>query len=325
MTTAKSYALNSNNPNGANLSIRQAIPSIAAGGTQIRVTFNSDTTAGKRLTTVHCSIAKQSSGSTASATPVELTFSGASGFDIANNSSITSDWVGLTTTIGDNLLIHRDSSEEDSRQLGPTGDSALFYYKAGVNTDWNQATVSGYSSSPSGYSNGISLVEVQSGTAYSVAAAYGTYSVTGVAAAFLIARKVIAAAGSYAVTGVAAALRLGHFVAAQAGSYVVTGVDAAFHVTRKVIAEAGSYTLTGVAVVFHAALSMTAAAGSYAVSGVAATLKAGLHLTAAAGSYTVTGISLIAVRAVAAATKFKRRISAPTLTKLRSNDPSLED
>ena len=101
-TAVYQSTLDSLNANLANYSIRNLIPAISAGGTQVRVRVS----AGSLCSVVnHASVGIQSgatSGTTAA--PVELKFGGNSGVTIAAYKSVWSDWVNLTTTQRQNLL-----------------------------------------------------------------------------------------------------------------------------------------------------------------------------------------------------------------------------
>lgn len=153
-----------------------------------------------------------------------------------------------------------------------------------------------------------------SGTAYTLTAAQGTFSLTGVAAALRPDRRVPApAAGAFALTGVAAALRIARKVTAPAaGAFTLTGVAAAL--TR----SGSTYTLTSASGAFRLngggggsplglLLTLTggsgatatirygrtfpAATGTFSLTGVAAGLKVGRQFAAAKGTYTLTGVA----------------------------------
>ncbi len=109
--------------------------------------------------------------------------------------------------------------------------------------------------------------------------ASGSYSLTGVAAAFAV--KLPAAAGSYAIAGVA--VTFSDKLVAAAGGYSLTGVAASFKV--KFATNAGAYALTGSAIAEK--VQFACAAGSYGITGNATTL--GGSLLAVSGSYVVAG------------------------------------
>lgn len=136
-----------------------------------------------------------------------------------------------------------------------------------------------------GYTNSV----VIAAGGKSVAAAAGSYAITGTAATLKVARKVVAAAGSYAITGSAATLRRGVPIVAGAGSYALTGSAAALVHAAKLTAGAGSYAVTGANASLLHGVKLAAAAGSYAISGQAATLRRNLPIAAGAGAYAITG------------------------------------
>lgn len=119
--------------------------------------------------------------------------------------------------------------------------------------------------------------------------AAGAYTLTGKAAGLVPARKVTASTGAYTLTGVAAGLLAARKLNSAAGAYVLTGIAAAFLLGKGLTAGTGSFTLTGVAAGLRATRKITAAVGSFTLSGQAAGLLRGLLLTAAAGTYTLTG------------------------------------
>ncbi|HEV2674172.1 MAG TPA: right-handed parallel beta-helix repeat-containing protein [Aliidongia sp.] len=105
-----------------------------------------------------------------------------------------------------------------------------------------------------------------------------------------------AAQGSYSLTGKAAALSAGHNLAAAMGSYSLTGKTVAFKVARTLAAARGTYSLTGNAATLAytphgggTAYALPAAAGAYSFTGRAAALTSARHLSLAMGSYSLTG------------------------------------
>lgn len=156
--TAKSYTLNANNNNGSVTNqCRDVISSILAGGAQVRVTFVASTTGS--YVCPHVSIGVRSSADDMSTNPpIELLFSGASGFSITAGNSITSDWADLTTVAGNDLLVHLDVTTENARNTTTGGDG--IYRKNGSTGEYNTAVVSGYTLTNSRI-DGISLVEVR--------------------------------------------------------------------------------------------------------------------------------------------------------------------
>jgi hypothetical protein len=129
----------------AGISVRQTVPNIAAGGNQVRVTFNAST---EGYDASHASIGVQSSGMNTVAPPVELTFAGRSGFGLpASGGSIVSDWVNLTTLAGETLVVIIDVTSYDMSRNTDAGSQG-----------WNLATQSWNEASPPGSWNSFGSV-----------------------------------------------------------------------------------------------------------------------------------------------------------------------
>lgn len=90
---------------------------VAGGGgspTQVRVTFKAPTLSSLILD--HASIGIKAGAGNAwdtTATPVELKFSGVSGFNISASASITSDWANLVVSSSAGTVLSRTMSTED--------------------------------------------------------------------------------------------------------------------------------------------------------------------------------------------------------------------
>lgn len=119
--------------------------------------------------------------------------------------------------------------------------------------------------------NGRDYAYITGGASYTLAAAAGTFTETGVAAALTAQRRLTASAGSYALTGVATSLTL----------------------ARKLTAAAAAFTHTGQAATLRAARSLTAGAGTFALTGIAATFRRALRLATEVRTYTLTGIAAV--------------------------------
>jgi hypothetical protein len=122
-----------------------------------------------------------------------------------------------------------------------------------------------------------------------VDASGGSYALTGQDAGAYYGRKVAADTGTYALTGQDATLLRAARIAADAGDYALTGQDLAALLGRKLEAEAGSYALTGEDIAFIRGYGIAAEAGAYALSGLDSTLLRNALLSAEAGSFSVTG------------------------------------
>lgn len=91
--------------------------------------------------------------------PVRLTFSGANGFSIAAGATITSDWVDLVFTSSDVLVPHWDFiTGTTGIRIDGGGGVNDAGWKAATD-DFNNSTVTGYSSN--GFTRGINQIEGQ--------------------------------------------------------------------------------------------------------------------------------------------------------------------
>ncbi len=139
---------------------------------QVRVRFPCPTNSGDSLKFTHVSIgiaknAVSGGGTDADfetvATPTELLFSGGSGFTIANNSVITSDWVNLSFAITDDLIVIMDipaGGPGGTAFSGSQGTHERTWYKASVTT-WNVAAPTGFTSLNIVTIDGPDLIETQ--------------------------------------------------------------------------------------------------------------------------------------------------------------------
>lgn len=131
------------------------------------------------------------------------------------------------------------------------------------------------------------------GSAFTLEAAAGSFSLAGTAAGLKVARKVSAGVGTFSLAGTAASLLRGYRVAVDSGAYALAGQDAALVKASRLIAEAGGFSLSGTDAGLIAARKITAGAGTYAFSGQDVTLiytPAGAYiLTADGGVFTLAG------------------------------------
>lgn len=108
--------------------------------------------------------------------------------------------------------------------------------------------------------------------AYTLAAAAGSYTETGVAAPLKVGHALTASVGSYALAGQASTLKVGHVLSASVRTYAESGQAATLLVGRVVSGAAGAYVVTGKAATLQEGHRLTAGAGACAASGVAAEL-----------------------------------------------------
>jgi hypothetical protein len=285
-----------------------------SGGTQVRATFKSGT--GGPLTTLHCSIGIRSgsSGTATTATPVELTFSGASGFTIGSASStITSDWVSLSFSAGDVLVVVQDNaslSNEWSNYWNTAPAGAGFQYKAST-ASWNSSSNAGFNDATAGTAVSISRLEVQGSGTIAVGVQACTGSEGGITA--LVMRPATTGAytltttkGSIALSGSTTYFDANRILAAAAGSIVVGGTATGLKYGRMLTATKGSIVLGGIATGLLVARRLAAAIGPIVLAGTATGLKYGRMLTAASSTITLAGLAT-ALRAA----RFVRAVVGP--------------
>lgn len=153
-------------------------------------------------------------------------------------------------------------------------------------------------------------------TAYTLAIAQGSYTLTGQVLTLFVGHTIIAAQGSYTLTGQAVAFILGKLLTAIQGSYTLTGqnvgfirtwimplVQGAYTLTGQAVGLAknlsplvivqGVYTYTGVDVNFYRAILMSIVQGAYTLTGQAITFTRAIIMSAVQGSYTYTGFSTL--------------------------------
>lgn len=146
---------------------------------QVRVTFKAESSS--VLIADHCSIGVATGtqadivGSFNSATFQELKFSGISGVNIGAGATITSDWVSLTFSISDVLVVVLDYNAGMSTTSENSSAVGNIWYKDATASYNQTATPSGSSSLASEW-NSISLIETQ-GTATAGGASFGLGSV----------------------------------------------------------------------------------------------------------------------------------------------------
>jgi len=134
MTTVFSQALDTNGTGAENYSIRTVCRNMNGAGNSVTVTFNGSTAG--TFTVDNASIGIQSSQYNTVSTPVELKFSGVSGFSLSAGSSITSDAATLTVARGDSIVVVMDLSATggNGRRTNAYIDQVTRYYKTSTNS-----------------------------------------------------------------------------------------------------------------------------------------------------------------------------------------------
>lgn len=183
-----------------------------------------------------------------------------------------------------------------------------------------------------------SLTGVAAAIKNSMIATAGSYTLTGIDALFVTGKGIVAEAGAYAVNGVAAAINLsmnaiagsytltgqaavwGRGMAAAVGTYALTGVAALAKYSMNAIT--GTYALTGIAAGTLRSILMAAAVGTYTLTGQAVVW--GRSMFATAGSYVYSGFAaVLTIPTVVISQYLKRRHAAFSLAQSRVREASL--
>lgn len=122
------------------------------------------------------------------------------------------------------------------------------------------------------------------GTAYTLSAATGTFTATGVSASVVRGYPLVAMTGTVVLTGQAATLLEGYRLTSAAGTFTLSGSTAAVLLGARLSALSPAFIMTGVPAGLGTMYSLTAASGVFTLSGAAATLTETFILRAATGT-----------------------------------------
>jgi hypothetical protein len=136
--TPSAGTLNADDTNASTSFRMVCTPSIASNGS-LQVTFQAASATG--LTIGHASFGKWAGTASAdtTATPIELKFTGASGFTIAANATKTSDLTahpGFTLTTSDKVVVIFDTTSPGGTRLRGSNANVDMWYNAG-SSSWN--------------------------------------------------------------------------------------------------------------------------------------------------------------------------------------------
>lgn len=147
------------------------------------------------------------------------------------------------------------------------------------------------------------VLEYTTGNAYTLTCDYGSFTLSGQAAALKKDSQLVMAQASFTLTGQAVNLLHGYTLSLTHGSFTLSGQTAGLTAQRLITAVQASYTLSGQAATLQRNCPLTADYGSFTLTGQDANLTSARKLTADYGSFTVTGqvTSLIADRLLTAA------------------------
>lgn len=203
---------------------------------------------------------------------VTFSFSGANRADITagTNYVITLDYSGATS-----IFVARDNSSPSH-----PGNS--------VSKVWNSGSY-GYNTANDVifYAYGVTSV------AYTLAAAYTTFTETAYAALLKLGWKIAAAYSSFSLTGQNSILGWGRKIAAAVGTFALTGFNTILFKGKQLVAEVANFVLTGEDSLFHIALNLLTATGNYTLTGIESLFHFGKQMVAAMGEFTLTGLDVI--------------------------------
>lgn len=129
--------------------------------------------------------------------------------------------------------------------------------------------------------------DTSGGTAYTLSAASGAFTLTGAAAGLGVGRRAAAGAGAFTLTGTAADSRRTYALAAGPGAFVLTGQDAGLVKVGDydLFADAGAFTLAGQPAAPRRGCALPAASGVFTLTGAGAGGRRVYALAAAPGSF----------------------------------------
>jgi hypothetical protein len=143
---------------GAGWSFKNDITVTGGSLGQVRVTFKGLPATGTWVV-AHAGIGIITPGNAPkSGTVSELLFSGISGFTLAHDATITSDWLTFSFTGSDHLMVSMENTSGNASNSASNSNITAFFQNAtGV---WNDGTNAGFSSSTN-TNYGINLIETQ--------------------------------------------------------------------------------------------------------------------------------------------------------------------
>jgi hypothetical protein len=155
ITTIRNQALTSNNLGTGGWSLRIKVVLTGPSGTagQVRVTFEAGSGGGSWQVD-HASIGvatfnSPGGGSDTLATPVELLFSGASGFTLGNGLTLVSDWATLGSFLSSDVLCviaDQHATNDNTRYVAGLSTSDCYEYYLAATASYATASGAGFNS-----------------------------------------------------------------------------------------------------------------------------------------------------------------------------------
>lgn len=185
----------------------------------------------------------------------------ASGTSIVDT-SVTNPVSKSITTVADNCWIvgfYKNDSFQSTTTTGFTNRYAPAYTSERIGDSNAVKTPAGSylmeitsSSTGAGQYHSLFMASIKPPAVYTMAAAVGAFTLTGIANVMRKGRTLTASAGSFALTGVAATFRRTIIMSAATGAFTLTGVSNLLKYARIMSAGVGSFILTGMSILFGA-------------------------------------------------------------------------
>ena len=203
-------------------SIRNLCTTSGATGTKVRITVKAP--ASGTFKCDHVGIGKQSTTYNTAATPVELLFSGGSGFTLASGGgTLTSDFANMNVASGDVLIVIFDNSAAGGGTIPSDSSAPGSSYDLAATASYNAASPAGSWTLRATHDDGVNTIEI---SGFTLTCAFGSFVLTGEAVTFKKTLHLVCAVGTFALTGFSATLSKGYHFTMATGSFALTGFAA---------------------------------------------------------------------------------------------------
>ena len=135
-------------------------------------------------------------------------------------------------------------------------------------------------------------VPAASGSAYTLTAQTGTFTVTGVNVNLYHADYLSAQTGTFTLSGIAVNLKHGYKLTSQTGTFSLTGIASNLLHGYKAVSQTGTFSLTGQATNLKHGYVDTVLTGTFTVNGQSVNVKHGYVITDATGAFVLTGVNV---------------------------------
>jgi len=138
------------------------------------------------------------------------------------------------------------------------------------------------------------LVAIAPGSsAYSMAGALGTFTLSGIASTLKRGIKIIATVGTFALTSISTVLKIGIKMTTVVGTFIFTGYNAVFGYGKRLVASLGEFTLTGINATITSTRKIIMDLGTFTLTGINSILRIGYILVASVGEFVLTGYDAV--------------------------------